>query len=361
VADEEKKKFDASNLIPIIPVGFMVLIIGGIVWESLGAHVYGTMPAQIETLSLEGSPRQVAKGLTLTDVHSSSVRAKFKTSAGKPYEYFELSWDSRSANPTSLRLVPESEKSEEDRGDDVVAALARRFHALHDGDWQWGRVDIKAHKRDGELEARVATEWNKKPNSLFDRQMDAARQILLEVAFGIPVHASDAELAELLGAGYKTADVGKIDPETPIENVPALMTARFPGALHDSSNTWEIAIDQPLFKSVAFTWENRSGGTLADTRLAVDDAYAPSRDTLQACLASTLGAPHVKITDYAAGKKDYVFAVGALTVVLGRTDVSISAPWRGSDGASLAKLFDALAGCREKSENTGARGDGRKK
>jgi hypothetical protein len=96
-------------------------------------------------------------------------------------------------------------------------------------------------------------------------------------------------------------------------------------------------------------------------RLDVDDAYAPTRDTLQACLANVLGAPQPKVTDYAAGKQDYVFAIGTQSFVLGRSDVTLSAPWRGWDGGSLAKLFDALSGCRDKTENTGARGDGRKK
>ena len=352
----EKKE---SNILPVLygVIGVGTLVLVG-VWELAGPSVHGTTPAQIEALSLAGTPEQIAKGLSSTEVESASVRARFKRSAGKPYEYFELSWDPKSPDaPTSMRLVPEHERSEEDRGEEVIAALARRFHALHDGAWQWGRVSISAHKKDGELEASVESQRRGKPNPLFERQMDVARQILLEAAFGIPIHASDADLAELVGTGYKTADVGKIDPQTPIENAPALMTTRFPGALHDTSSSWEaweVAIDHPLFESVTLMWDKRPGGPMTHVRFSVSDAYASSREALHTCLANALGAPEAKVTDY-------VFTVGPLSLVLRMNDVALSAPRGGFDGASLSKLFDALAGCRDKTENTGSRGDGRKK
>jgi len=353
---EKKKKRDASDIIPgafaIIGIGTMVTV-GA--WELGGPYVFGTTPAQIEALSLEGTPRSVAKGLSATDVRSDSVRARFKKSAGKPYEYFELSWTSKSANaPSQMRLVPEHEKGEDDRGADAIAALTKRFH-LSDGSWSWGRVTIQARKSDGELEASVEPTWNKKPNALFDRQMDAARQVLLEAAFGIPVHASEAELAELLGTGYKTADVGKIDPATPIEDVPALMTSRFPGSLHDSPQSWRIAIDHPLFESVDLTWERRPGGQLAQVMIGrAAEAYAASRDALEACLANVLGAAQP------ARYGDHVFTVGSLSFTLGRRDVFLQTTSR-FDAASLAKVFDALGGCRDKSENGASRADVRKK
>ncbi len=203
------------------------LVIGGAWLIGVSSYVYGTTPAQVETLSLEGTPAQIANRLTRTDVASSSVRARFKSSA-KPYMYFELSWSSESPDaPTTMELLRGGLTGEEQRQGEV-AALARRFHALHDGTWSWGRVTITAHDN-GELQAHVEPVWQKKPNPLFARQMDAVRQILLVVAFGIRVHASDAELAELLGTGYKTTDVGTIDPQTTIDNVSALMTARFRG------------------------------------------------------------------------------------------------------------------------------------
>lgn len=361
---EKKKKedFDWSNLWVIVPIAGTLVPLGAVAFEECGHHVYGTTPAQVEALSLEGAPKKVAKGLSLTDVDDTRVKAKFKSSAGKPYESFELRWSSKTASaPSEMRLVPEHTKDEEDdeHGTEVLAALSRRLHALHGGEWRWGAVDISAGKH-GELSARIDATPHGKTNPLFDRQMDAARQLLLEAAFGIPVHASDADLAELIGTGYKLADVGKIDPRTLVEDAPALIASRFPGSLHDSSSDWEIAVDHPLLRGVALRWLNRRAGRLNEVRLEASDAYPASRETLETCLANVLGAPKIETTDYAANKKDYVFAVGSLSLVLGRADMSLSTS-NGFDGDALTKLTGAFEGCREKSENTGARGDGRKK
>jgi hypothetical protein len=363
VGDEEKKKeaFEWSSLVGLVPVFITITAIGGFAWEECGHHVYGTTPAQIAALSLEGSPKQVAKGLSMTDVDSDRVRAKFKSSAGKPYEEFELTWKSKSASgPSEMRLLSEhSSKEDDEHGVEMARALAKRFHALHDGGWSWGAVTISVQSH-GELEASVDPMPRDKPNPLFERQMDAARQVLLEAAFGIPVHASDADLAELLGTGYKLADVGKIDPRTMIEDAPALIASRFPGSLHDSSDDWEIAVDHPLLKSVRLHWSNRRGGRLNDMSVDASDAYAGSRDTFQACLANALGPPQVHVTDYAADHKDYVFTFSNINIVLERSGIHIGVSGA-FEGETLAKLTAAFDGCREKSENTASRGDGRKK
>jgi hypothetical protein len=360
VSEEKKKEaFDWSNLLGVIPLLITVGVVCGFGWQECGHYVYGTTPAQIAALSLEGSPRQVAKGLSLTDVDETRVRAKFRSHAGKPYEELDLRWDSKDASgPSEIRLTVEhATKDDDEHAGEMARALSRRFHAQRNGQWRWGAVDISVHSH-GDFSASVDPTPHGKTNAVFERQMDAARQVLLEAAFGIPVHASDADLAELLGTGYKLADVGKIDPRTLIEDAPALIASRFPGSLHDSSSDWEIALDHPLLKAVTLQWSNRRGGRLSDVRLETSEAYASSRDALEACLANALGPPQVHVTDYAAGDKDYVFAVGSLNVVLERESIHVGV---GFEGDSLAKLAGALDGCREKSESTGARGDGRKK
>jgi len=359
---EKEKEKDRSDLISVLAViGVMTPIAGIIAWEAGGQYVYGTTPAQVAAMSLEGTPKQIGKELARADVRESSVRSKFKVSSARPYDYVELSWSSKAPQaPKSIRLHAEhSHDKDEEHGAEVVAALSRRFHAMHDGQWTWGRFSITAHKDSGEIDADVDPVWNKKPNPLFERQMDAARQVVLEAAFGIPAHDSDAELAELLGTGYKTADVGKIDPQTTIEDAPNLFATRFPGAIHDSSTRWEVAVDHPLIKAVSFYWQNRRGGSMDNVNIEVDESYEASRDSLQACLANVLGPPQIKTTDYAAGKKNYVFGAGSLVLTLDRTSMTLSSG--GLDGASLSKIFDALAGCHDKTENTAGRGDGRKK
>jgi hypothetical protein len=360
--DDEKKKKDRDWVTPLIMGVIFIPVAGGALWEACGSHVYGTTPADLEAVSLEGTPKQLGKALSWTSVSSSSVRATFRVGPGKPYRYAEFSWSSKEPNaPYSMRLVPHSEgHEEEEHGAQVLAAFTRRFHAASDGSWQWGTASIHVHSNDGAAELNVEPSSRKKPNPLFDRQMDAARQVILEAAFGIPVRASDADLSELLGAPYHTADVGKIDPSMTIENVPAAMKTRFPGALHEYSDRWEIAVDQPLLRSVVLSWTNHRAGTLSTVTFDVTTAYETSRDLLESCIATKVGPPTTKITDYAADKKNFVFAIGPLYLVLERSGIDLSAP-TGWDAAAFAQVFDTLGGCKDKSENSGARGDGRKK
>jgi hypothetical protein len=366
VSDEEKKKeeFDWSNLFAVIPIAIVLFGIGGLLWEKCGTLVHGTTPDQIEALSLDGTPKQVAKGLSSTDVSATTVRAAFKASA-KPYESFELTWSSKTATaPDEMRLIPEHAKKEEreEHGTEVRAALAKRLHALHSGSWRWGAVEISSDKY-GELTAQVDATPHGKTNPRFARQMDAARQILLEAAFGIPVHASNADLAELLGTGYAMTDIGKIDPRTIIEDAPALIASKFPGSIHDDSTSWQIAVDHPFIEHVSFQWDNERSGRVSSVTLYVNDSYKASRDSFEACLANVLGAPIVNDLDYAAGTKEYIFDLGSLHVTLHRTSIELDRPARTTayDGAVLSRIFDALGGCRDKAENTGSRGDGRKK
>jgi hypothetical protein len=355
VVSEGKKSSIVGIVLPLV---FILPIAGVFLWEAYASHVHGTTPEQLAAASLEGSPKKVAKQLALTDADNISVRAQFKKGTAKHYVSVELDWTSgTSSAPYRIRLHPEHAKEDDDeRAAALTAALAQRFHAMHDGQWSWGRFRISVD-HEGEFEANVEQTWRDQPNPLFERQVDAAKQVMLEAAFGITPHASVAELAELLGTGYKIADVGKIDTNTTIEGAPTVIAARFPGSLHDDSSSWQVTVDHPLIEHVSLQWDNSRSGRLRDVRVFVTTAYGSSRETFQACLANILGAPQTRVSDYAAGQKNYVFDVGTMVMVLDQTQITL----RGLDSASLSKIFEAFGSCHEKTENTASRGDGRKK
>ncbi len=357
---EEKKKPGIGDWIGgLLGLGFGLTVIGISVWEVGGRYVYGATPADLAAVSLDGTPKQLGRALAGSDVNKSGVRVKLRVGPSRPYDVASLDWDSSDLSaPTKMRLEVEHGEHDEEHAAQVATAFGRRFHAAHHGDtWRWGPVELDVDKKRGDVSFAIDRKRNSKTNALFDRQLDAARQVIVEAAFGIPVHASDQDLAELLGTGYPTADVGKIDPRTTIEHAGETVMARFPGSLHESSTSWEIALDHPLLASVTLDWSNQPSGMLSGVRFTEGDAYEASRDALQACLVTKLGPPKSDVTDYAAGTKNYAFAYGGAVLLLKPRHLEL----RKWDETTWARTFEALASCKETAENTGSRGDLKKK
>ncbi len=119
-----------------------------------------------------------------------------------PYHSVQFTWDDGTylslSAPVGMELLAERSDHDDPHGAVVIAALSKRFHALHSGKWKWDTVSFDVHKRDGDIGFHV----DGLQNSRFDRQLEAARQVVLEAAFGIPPRVSDRDLAELLGTGY---------------------------------------------------------------------------------------------------------------------------------------------------------------
>jgi hypothetical protein len=101
--------------------------------------------------------------------------------------------DSEDDRITSMTLVPKTD--EKGAMPSAIEAFTRRFRVTDKFAWEWGSVKFDLGNN------QLAFHVRRKGNSIAARQVDAARQVLVEAAFGVRVRASDQELAEVLGAG----------------------------------------------------------------------------------------------------------------------------------------------------------------
>lgn len=355
-SESEKKKESESGgwvvLLALSPVIIVLAIVGGIF---LVPHFHGATPAQLEAESLSKTPKQLASDLPSTEVHGDTVRVEFKIGSAGPYERADFTWSSGFKDaPTSMRL--RVEHGEHDKAA-VVAALGRHFHNLKGGDHRWGAVRIRAYGDDGDIQFDVDHTIDNKVNPLFDRQVEAAKEVALNAAFNLPVRVSEKDIADLLGAGYPLAQIETIDLTTPIENAATTLKSQFPAVVVRDSTSFDLPLDHPLVSKLRLRWANQAGGHLKSFEITSNDStYPPSRQTLEACLEKKVGPPRVTVTDYAAGHKTYSFLFGgtAFSLELDERSMSISSVQRTVDGAAFVTLFQALDGCRETSE-AGAR------
>jgi len=345
----ESEKKEGSGIWPVVGGLSPVLIVGAIfggVW--IWPHVHGATPAQLMAESFPTSPKQIARDLPSTESDSTSARVKFKIGTAGEYERADLTWSSSNADgPSSMRLRVEHGEHE---GADAMTGISRHFH-LQDGRHRWGPVTIRCDA-DGELRYEIDPQVDGKPNPRFARQVEAAKEVVLNAAFNVPMKVSDRDIADLLGSGYPLADVGKLDLSMPLETAMTAVPTRFPAAVRTGSSGFYIPLDHPIVYRVEMKWSNRQGGRFDTFRLSTTSAYGPSHAALEACLEKKAGPPRVTVTDYAAGRKSYRFPFGAnaFTLELDESSMSIEAVVLPVDPAAFAALFQALDGCRDIAE-----------
>lgn len=342
MGSKEKEK-DGNAAALVFVFGIVALSVGIPLFAEMGwPRLHGATPAQLMDEPLSKTPKQLASDLPATTKSTSSVTVRFKKGTAGEYEKAEYTWDSaRPDAPYSLRLRA-------DRGEktsDAIAALSRHFHGLDDGRHRWGPVTIRA-RDDGDLSFEIDRQVDGKPNPLFDRQIEAAKQVILNAAFNLPLRVTDREIADVLGAGYSPSVVAKFDVTTPVERAAAALREAMPATLASGSSSFKVPLDHPLVTYARLTWVNRAHGALSGVYLSPGKRYAGNRSTFEACIEKKLGPPKVNVTDYAGGKKDFSFAVGALGLRLSENslDVTSTGP---IDGDSFARLFQTLDACRD--------------
>jgi len=346
---EEKsreKKRDWSNAwAAIIPIAVLAPIGYG-VWTDFGAHVYGSTPEDLAKVTL-GAPKQLARALknTSIDDHGTTVRVvvKLKTSAGKEYEKVTFTYDkSDLAAPNQIDIDAEHES---ENGAEAVAALARQLHALRSGSYTWNKTSFRVSSRRGDVTFKI--DGTHRGNPLFDRQLEAGRELALNAAFGTAIDVSTREIADTVGGGYPVADVAKLDLSVAIEDADDAVRKLFPGAASARRDSFAVALDHPLFGVLHLDWTNQPRGRLSSIGLDTTDAYKDSRALLATCLGQKIGAPKENTVDYAAGKTNLTFTIGSITWTLRSSSTSMSGPYA---AASVAQLFTALDACRDARE-----------
>jgi hypothetical protein len=163
-------------------------MLGVIVRNAFVVHERTTTPEQLADASLEGKPDDVARRLNV-NVTEAGVRAYFSRSNGRDWAYVSLAWEDGSL--ARMTIVPR-EALKAVVLNHAREVLTRRFHAH-----VWERGAVKVEVQNDELSFHVV----RASNPIAARQVDVARQVLLEAAFDFPVRASSEELTEVLGGG----------------------------------------------------------------------------------------------------------------------------------------------------------------
>jgi hypothetical protein len=353
----ETKKEGASTAAGIAIVSGLVALPLGIPLFFIFAwpHLHGATPQQLMDESLERTPKQLAHDLPASELRGTSVRVDFKKGAAGPYERADFSWSSKKSGAANEMRLRVEWHSHEHNGPEARAALARHFHALHDGRHRWGPVTIRVNNDEGDVSFSVDPGTGGKLNKLFDRQIEAAKEVVLNAAFNLPLRVSDHDLQDLLGSGYSPMQVATLDLSVPVERSVAAVTAKFPAAISSGSSSIKIPLDHPIVGPLRISWRNQPGGRVDYLDLGTTDAYKASRQTFEACLEKKAGPPKVDVTDYAAGRKDYVFVFGGGTITfkLGESSTSVSVAQPSLDQAAFTAFMQSIDACRETAEAGG--------
>ena len=349
-----KKKRDWTFLIPVVSVGGpIVAVLGGAFYEEVLPHFHGATPQELASVQL-GSPKQVGHDLPMTSVeHGHEVEVKLRSGACHPYEKAEFDWAKKTLDaPESMHLHAEHEH-ESTNGATVTAALRRHIHGFR-GTHTWGPVSVTVSGDYGDISFTVNHYLSSGArNPLFERQLEAARELVLNAALNVPMKVSDKELADVLGTGYPTAQLAQLDPGTSVESAPTVLHQLFPGAVPYGSGAWNVArrssarlvdraqLDEPAWRAPVLV-------QLHGHRLVPGESRRPfvvPRET-----ARPADGPR----DGLRGRQEGLLVRDRLDGArLGRSGIDARSTSDTMNAADFARLFRALDACRESNESTG--------
>lgn len=326
----------------VVPLVFALIAIAALMMRR------GSTLDEVARQPLESTPDQIAHDLQVTYRTDDGVRVTLQS--GSPYEHVWYRWsDTDFSLPTSISLFV---KEGESLSPNVLASLSKQLHGGLDesGAWSWGPVSIRANQ--GVLSIEVKRTFADAPNPVRRRQLTAAWQVVRSAAFGGPT-APAKELVEVLGGGYPTKDLGALDGKMRFRQARSEIQKVFPGALAEDSS-YVIALDHPLIYSIQLSWHNAAEGALHGAHFRVTPGFKKSPPPLLSCLSKELGAPTEGVTDFAQGKKRWVYTVrgsndlgSRLEMVLGdEADLYLVSPSEGFDPAAWRRTFEVLDRCR---------------
>jgi hypothetical protein len=280
MSDESKR--DWSGLFGYVWLGGVVMLgLTAVFLEVVLPHLYGATPSDILHQPLDRTPRALEHGLPAAKlIGKTSVMVRFRVGAARPYDRVEFSWEKANLDhPNAMRLLADAHENDES---ELTRSLTRRLHTFRDHDYHWGAVWFQATA--SQVSFKVERTVGANPNTMFDKQVEAARQVLLEAAFGIPVELSDRDITDRLGTGYPIHDVAKIDMTQPVATAATALLGAFPAMVTQGAGMFEIPVDHPLFTSVQLSWGEQAGDGLGSLQLTKSQAYAPSATLFETCL-----------------------------------------------------------------------------
>lgn len=351
---EEKKKKKTSDILPLIAAGGIVLVFAiALVVHGMWPHYFGATVDDLEKVDLAQTPKAIAHDLPASTVRDKEVIVELRhTVIG--YESAKFSWYESADQVSSMRLVAPHEHHEKGKkeGDDREQSRAGKLETylpgVEHGTREWGLVRFEASES-GDVSFRVKSilaSSSHAPNPNFDKQVDAARQVLMAVAFDVPPKLSHKELADLLGAGYPLADVAKLDPTVDKRTGFRAIATQFPGAIQSSDDSMRIPVDHPMLRDMQFRWKTPWNGGV--DRLAIEfhslAAFADRRATFIACVETKTGGPGAT----RGSKSGFVFRAdaGDAGIELDVTPTNFETTISHVDAKSIATMIQTIDACR---------------
>jgi hypothetical protein len=214
------------------------------------------------------------------------------------FENATFSWNespdhvSRIALHAAREEDPSSHKKEGSNGprnlagklDDVLPGVTDA------GKREWGPVRFDASS-DGDLRFEVKSSLgDHQPNPLFARQVEAARQILVEVAFDVPPTASKQELADTLGTGYPIKELASVDPSAPRVDTVRALTSKLAAAVEDDEGV-RVPIEHAVVSSARLRWSPFRSRSHFELSFRPRRSFKDRRAAFIACLEGHTGTP----------------------------------------------------------------------
>lgn len=288
---EKEKETRLEKVAPIaIPAVIVVVFAAVIVSINVWPHYFGATAENIANVDLAATPKALAKAMPASEARSDEVRVKFRhTVVG--FEETRFYWEHASDHVSRMKIVPEREEEDGKKGKrerdtspkSLEGRLASWVPGVDHGSYRWGPVKLAASD-DGELSFTVESSFDDHSvNSMFAKQVEAARQVIVATAFEIPPTLSAKELADALGSGYALADVAKIDVTLPKTQALAAIRAQFPASLVEESKV-RVPIAFLGLRNVTIRWSSSSRPPRLEfsTTSALQGAVA----SLQTCVSA---------------------------------------------------------------------------
>jgi hypothetical protein len=250
-------------------------------------------PENLARVALDQTPKNLARSLPASDDERTQVKVLLRPGVSFTSATFSWSESPDHVSKISLRAAEQEERAQKKSGANVSRSLGPKLDDVlpgvdDRGEREWGAVTFKA-SAGGDLEFEVkAVAAENQPNRLFARQVEAARQILVEVAFGVPHTLSKEELADTLGTGYSIKELAAVDPTAPLIHAVRALTSKLPAAIEDRNGV-RVPIDHALVSSATLRWSPfRSHFELS---FRPRRSFKDRRAAFVACLEARTGAP----------------------------------------------------------------------
>jgi hypothetical protein len=290
---EKEKPSRLEQIAPIVlPVTVVIVVVAVIVSINVWPHYFGATAEDVANVDLATTPKALAKAMPASEKRSDEVRVKFRhTVVG--FEETRFYWEHSGDHVSRMKLIPEREKDDGKKGKlehdtspkSLEGRLANWAPGIDHGSYRWGAVKLAASD-DGELSFSIdeSPSDDHSVNSMFAKQVEAARQVIVAVAFEIQPTLSAKEIADALGSGYPLADVAKIDVSMRKPQALAAIQAQFPASLVEESKV-RIPVAFPGLRNVTIRWSS-SSQSRPRLEFSTTTALQGSLGSLQTCVAT---------------------------------------------------------------------------